>query len=272
MQAAELIALLVPLTFLVMLAVEKLRPARSYPARRGWTWLGIGFLLLIGAVSTLVPLAVDAEWLAAHRLVDGSGLGVAGGTLAGYFVLSGTMYLVHRSFHAVPLLWRLTHQLHHSPQRVDIPGSVLFHPVEMVLQVVLQLLVTLLVLGLDPLAAALTGYVAAFYGMFQHWNIRTPRWLGYLIQRPEAHNEHHRLGVHAHNYGDLPLWDLLAGTFRNPQHFEGRCGFESPADRRLGAMLGFVDVNAVAYGSGSRGAMHEPAACGRGADIGAASR
>ena len=29
--------------------------------------------------------------------------------------------------------------------------------------------------------------------------------------------------------------------------FEGRCGFESPDDRRVGAMLGFVDVNGVAW-------------------------
>jgi sterol desaturase/sphingolipid hydroxylase (fatty acid hydroxylase superfamily) len=254
METADLIGLLVPLTFFVMLAVEKLLPARTYPARRGWTWLGIAFLMLIGTISTVVPLAVSPQWLAAHRLVDGTGLGVVGGTVVGYVVLSGVMYALHRTFHAVPWLWRLTHQLHHSPQRIDIPGSVLFHPIEMVIQVLLQLFVTLLVLGLDPLAAALTGYVAAFYGMFQHWNIRTPQWLGYLIQRPESHNEHHRLGVHAFNYGDLPVWDLMLGTFKNPAHFEGRCGFESPADRRLGAMLALSDVNAPLYGGGSRGA------------------
>jgi sterol desaturase/sphingolipid hydroxylase (fatty acid hydroxylase superfamily) len=75
-----------------------------------------------------------------------------------------------------------------------------------------------------------------------------------VIQRPEAHCEHHRLGVHAWNYGDLPIWDLLFGTFRNPERFEGRCGFEAPADRRVFAMLGFRDVNAAVYGADSRGA------------------
>jgi sterol desaturase/sphingolipid hydroxylase (fatty acid hydroxylase superfamily) len=168
------------------------------------------------------------------------------------------MYAWHRALHRFTWLWRLTHQLHHSPQRVDIPGSVLFHPVEMVAQVALQLFVTLVVLGLDPVAAALMGYFAAFYGMFQHLNMHTPRWLGWFIQRPEAHCEHHRLGVHAFNYGDLPLWDILLGTFRNPAHFEGRCGFESPADRRLGAMLAFRDVNRAVYGEGSRGAAVAP--------------
>jgi sterol desaturase/sphingolipid hydroxylase (fatty acid hydroxylase superfamily) len=125
----------------------------------------------------------------------------------------------------------------------------------MVVQTLMQLFVTVIVLGLDPLAAALVGYVAAFYGMFQHWNVRTPRWLGYVIQRPEAHCEHHRLGVHADNYGDLPVWDLMFRTFRNPDRFEGRCGFESPADRRMWSMLAWRDVNAPAYGSGNRGAL-----------------
>jgi sterol desaturase/sphingolipid hydroxylase (fatty acid hydroxylase superfamily) len=259
----DLIGALVPFTFFVMLAIERLRPARHFPARRGWTALGIGFLLLLGVIGTVVPLMVDTAWLAAHRWLDGSGLGVAGGTVVGYVVLSGLMYAWHRTLHRVPLLWRLTHQLHHSPQRVDIPGAALFHPTEMVAQVLLQLFVTLIVLGLDPLAAALTGYVAAFYGMFQHWNIHTPRWLGYWIQRPESHCEHHRLGVHAYNYGDLPIWDILLGTFRNPATFEGRCGFESPADRRLGAMLAFRDVNQPLYGAGSRGAVVDPMPVGR---------
>ena len=253
MSAIDLVSLLVPLTYLAMLGFERWRPARQFPPRRGWTWVGIGFLILLGTVSTVVPLALDPHWLEAHRWLEGTRLGVAGGTIVGYVVLSGCMYAVHRTFHEVGWLWRLTHQLHHSPQRIDISGSVLFHPVEMVIQVLLQLFVTVIVLGLDPLAAALVGYVAAFYGMFQHWNVHTPRWLGYLIQRPEAHCEHHRRGVHANNYGDLPVWDLLLGTFRNPAHFEGECGFDSPADRRVGAILAFQDVNRPAYGPSSRG-------------------
>jgi sterol desaturase/sphingolipid hydroxylase (fatty acid hydroxylase superfamily) len=254
MEATDLVGLLVPLTYLAMLAVERLRgPARAFPPRRGWTAIGILFLVAIGTVGTVVPLVVDPAWLARHRWIDGRGLGVVGGTLVGWFLLSGVAYAWHRSAHTFPLLWRLTHQIHHAPQRVDISGSAVFHPVEMAVQVLLQLFVTVVVLGLDPLAAALVGYVAAFHGMFQHWNVRTPRWIGFVIQRPEAHCEHHRLGVHASNYGDFPLWDLLLGTWRNPPTFEGRCGFEAPADRRLGAMLAFDDVNRPLYGPANRG-------------------
>ena len=54
-------------------------------------------------------------------------------------------------------------------------------------------------------------------GMFQHANIRTPHWLGYIVQRPESHSAHHERGVHARNYGDLPLFDIIFGTFHNPR-------------------------------------------------------
>jgi sterol desaturase/sphingolipid hydroxylase (fatty acid hydroxylase superfamily) len=253
MDAVDMLGLMVPLTYAAMFAIERLRPARAFPERRGWAWMGVAFLLLIGTLSTVVPLLIPANWLTGHRWLDGARLGVAGGAFVGYVLLSGLMYAAHRLYHGVPWLWQLTHQLHHSPQRVDMPGGVLFHPLEVVLQVVFQLFVTVIVLGLDPVAAAIVGYVAAFYGMFQHWNVHTPRWVGYLIQRPEAHCEHHRRGVHAHNYGDLPVWDLLLGTFLNPPHFTGECGFDAPSDRSMGAMLAFRDVNAPAYGQGSRG-------------------
>ena len=40
MTAIDLVSLLVPLTYLVMLGVERWRPARPFPPRRGWTWVG----------------------------------------------------------------------------------------------------------------------------------------------------------------------------------------------------------------------------------------
>lgn len=263
MDDAELIGMAIPATFLIMLAIERTvarvaAPGRQFPPRKGWTWIGIGFLLMVGAMSAMAPLLIPEAWLAKHRLMDGTRLGVAGGTLVGWVALSAIAYVWHRTQHAVPLLWRSFHQIHHSPQRVDMAGAFLFHPTEIAAQLVLASLTTTLLLGLDPLAAALTGYVAAFHAMFQHWNIRTPLWLGYLIQRPEAHCEHHRQGVHASNYGDFPLWDLLLGTFKGPRHFDGAVGFEAPADKRLGAMLAFADVNQPLYGGGSIGVATTP--------------
>jgi sterol desaturase/sphingolipid hydroxylase (fatty acid hydroxylase superfamily) len=216
LETTDIVGALVPLTYFAFALTERLRPARTFPSRKGWQWIGLGFLVMVMTLSTVIPLLIPAQFL-----------------------------------------WRGFHQMHHAPQRVDIAGSLVFHPTEVVVQTLLQLFVTVIVLGLDPLAAAITGYLIAFFSFFQHWNVRTPQWIGYLIQRPESHCIHHRMGVHYYNYADLSFWDMLFGTFRNPRQFLGQCGFDNGADRRMGAILAFVDVNAPAYGSGSFGAKPE---------------
>lgn len=254
MTLVDFFGLATPLTYLLFWGLEKLRPARQFPPRRGWAILGLGFLVLLGTLSTVAPLLIPAPWLERHRLIDLTHLGLGWSMALGYAVLSLINSLWHRRAHRVSFLWRGFHQIHHSPQRVDMPGSVLFHPTEMVVFALLQVVCTTMILGLDPVAAAGVGYIAAFYGMFQHCNIRTPQWLGYLIQRPEAHCVHHQRGVHAFNYSDFPLWDILAGSFRNPAQWQGEAGFDTPVAGKLGAMLAFADVNEAAYGTGSRGA------------------
>lgn len=245
--------LLTPVTYFVMLIIERMRPARSFPPRSGWQWLGIAFLVLSMAIGTALPLFLPVEWMAEHRWLDGTKLGVVGGAIVGFVVLELAVYGWHRASHTFGPMWRTFHQIHHSPQRVDIPGAVLFHPSEIVVYTLIPLAITVIVLGLDPLAAAITGYLFTFAGLFQHWNVHTPQWLGYVIQRPESHCVHHRMGFHYYNFSDLPLWDILFGTFRNPKKYLGECGFEGGADGRVGAMLAFGDVNAPLYGSGSRG-------------------
>src|SRR3546814_12602375 len=91
--------------------------------------------------------------------------------------------------------------------------------------------------GLSAEAAIVVSVVVTFLSMFQHANIKTPHWLGYLIIRPESHTLHHQRGVHRHNYCDLPLWDMIFGTFRNPRHWDGEAGFSDGASRRTGATL-----------------------------------
>lgn len=253
MTAVDFFGLLVPVTYIVMLAIEARFPARRFPPIPWWRVKGFVFLTVQGLIAVLTPLLLPEQWLQAHRLMNLEGLGIVGGAAVGYTVVSLASYAWHRGAHTFPLMWRLFHQIHHSPQRVDMSGAALFHPFETMVFVTIATVITTLVLGLDPVAAALTGYIAAFYGYFQHMNVRTPQWLGYIIQRPEAHSIHHQRDVHAYNYGDLPIWDILLGTFRNPKGFEGDVGFDQPASDRLGAMLGFADVNASASGAGSLG-------------------
>jgi sterol desaturase/sphingolipid hydroxylase (fatty acid hydroxylase superfamily) len=82
-----------------------------------------------------------------------------------------------------------------------------------------------------------------FFSVFQHANIETPRWIGYFIQRPESHSVHHQKGVHYYNFSDLPLFDIMFGTFRNPQNFPEETGFYHGASSRVLDMLTFHDVS-----------------------------
>jgi sterol desaturase/sphingolipid hydroxylase (fatty acid hydroxylase superfamily) len=243
MKPEDILALMVPGTYLLMLAIEARFPARQFPKVRWWRVIGMFCLVGALAVGTIVPLLLPGEWLERHRLIDATRLGVPLGVVAGFAVVSFVSFAWHRSLHRFDILWRLCHQIHHSPRRVDLSSAVVFHPFDIILFTVVQTLGLTLVIGLDPLAAAITGYVATFYAFFQHWNVRTPRWLGYVIQRPEAHCHHHERDVHASNYSDFPLWDILFGSFKSPAAFEGQVGFAKPA---LGKMLLFVDVNATA--------------------------
>jgi sterol desaturase/sphingolipid hydroxylase (fatty acid hydroxylase superfamily) len=86
----------------------------------------------------------------------------------------------------------------------------------------------------------------------QHNRIRTPRWLGYIIQRPESHSHHHERGTHARNYSDLPIFELLFGTFHNPQDFATATGFYDGASARIVEMLRFRDVSVPRLNSSGR--------------------
>lgn len=257
MTAEDLLGLAIPLTWFALLAAEARWPARAFPRIPFWRATGIAAMLVAMTINALLPLAIDPTWLAAHRVLDGDRLGVAGGTVVGFLAVTFATSLWHRLMHRVPALFRI-HQLHHAPHRVDLAGALYLHPLEIAAQVVITLAITVPLLGLDPLAAAVTGYVGAVYAMVQHLNVRTPRWLGYLVQRPESHGLHHERGVHARNYSDLPLWDLLFGTFANPERFEGEVGFDGNAPQRLGAMLLLRDVSGVADVSAA-GAAGRPA-------------
>ena len=67
----------------------------------------------------------------------------------------------------------------------------------------------------------------------QHTNVKTPRWLGYIIVRPENHMLHHAREKHHSNYSDLPIVDMLFGTFENPKDPPAEFGFWDGASTRV---------------------------------------
>jgi sterol desaturase/sphingolipid hydroxylase (fatty acid hydroxylase superfamily) len=227
---------------LVMILVEIASPGRSWPAVRGW-WARA--ILLNGLQVASVWLAARAwdEWLVRHRPWSADALGATGGALVGYLVLTFVYYWWHRWRHRSDVLWRWFHQVHHSPQRIEVMTSFYKHPFEIVANCLLSSVTLYLAVGVGPRAAAGAMLLSGLAELFYHWNVRTPYWLGFLFQRPDNHCIHHQEGLHAYNYSDLPLWDMLFGTFRNVRRWEARCGLGPEGEHRLGELLRGVDIS-----------------------------
>ena len=243
MNPTDLLLYATAAVFPLFLLIEALRGSRRQPRLPAWRWVGVGFFTVFALISFYLPLALPAAWFEAS-LLPGAELGVAGGTVVGYLATTLVGYAWHRAVHRVPLPWRLFHQMHHSPRRLDVASAAIFHPSEMVFYTLMPLAVTTLLLGLDPVAASIIGVLATVNAVFQHSDIRTPPWLSLLVQRPESHSIHHASGVHGWNYSDFPLWDRLFGTFREGQGFRPQVGFDEPASGRWLAMAAFRDVHA----------------------------
>ena len=160
-----------------------------------------------------------------------------------YLVVTFIYYWWHRIRHESQLFWLLCHQLHHSPNRIEILTSFYKHPVEITLNSLLSSAIAYPLMGCSIEAAALTTFITGIAEYFYHWNIRTPFYCGYLLQRPESHRIHHMYKHHTQNFADLPIWDMLFGTFRNPKHPIARCGFDQEKEDRFEDILLFRDIH-----------------------------
>lgn len=230
----------IPITFVALLVIERVFPARAQPSVRFWLVRGVVFFAMTAAI-TSIPPALFAAALAPHAPIHMGTLPFPLAGLIAFLLADLVHYGLHRLEHNWSWLWRWTHQLHHAAERIDVAGAAIFHPFELLLFAVLGTVVSVF-LGLSPSAAAFAGTLSAFTGMFQHLNVRTPQWVGYVIQRPEAHSIHHAREIHAYNYGNVTWWDLAFGTFRNPVQFTGPAGFWDGASRKLLPMLVGRDV------------------------------
>ncbi len=229
---------------LALILLERARPAAPLPHVPGWWTRAIGLNLAHVAVVILAGLAWQ-RWVPATSLLAlREHVGPLGQGLVAYLAATFVYYWWHRARHESRALWLLFHQVHHSPRRLEVVTAFYKHPLEAAANAALSAALVYPLLGCSPAGAAIYTLLAASAELFYHLDVRTPRWLGYLVQRPEAHRVHHRRGHHSKNYGDLPLWDMLFGTFDNPRALETDCGFDPPREARLGAMLACRDVHA----------------------------
>lgn len=216
-------------------------PGRRLPRVRGWTARALASFVVYFLLSSYLPL-LWSDALAPLQWFDLSAWPRWGAVAAGVVGYEFAAYAWHRSMHRFTPLWRLLHQMHHSSERLDVVSAFWFSPFDMVTWTLLPSLVMTL-LGVPAQAATFAILIITFLSMLQHANVRTPRWLGYFVQRPEMHTVHHARGIHHYNYADLPFIDALFGTYRNPRGYAHATGFWQGASARVIDMLLLRDVS-----------------------------
>jgi sterol desaturase/sphingolipid hydroxylase (fatty acid hydroxylase superfamily) len=221
---------------------ESIAPGRQLPEIKYWKIRGLAVFVFYFYLASYLPLVWD-KYLAPYQLFDLSALGTLAGALIGVLLYEFGVYVWHRAMHKNDRLWKMFHQMHHSAERIDTYGAFYFSPLDMIGWTVLGSICFTLIIGLSPRAASVTLFAINFLGIFQHTNIKTPTWLGYIVQRPESHTIHHARGIHAYNYSDLPIFDIIFGTFKNPKNYEHETGFYNGASKRIMDMLLFKNVD-----------------------------
>jgi sterol desaturase/sphingolipid hydroxylase (fatty acid hydroxylase superfamily) len=229
--------------FAVCFLIEKAFPGWKLPAVPSWTIR----VLAINFAQLLIIVAAGfswEKWLSVYSIFHLSAYmpNWAGGILA-YFIATFIFYWWHRWRHTNDYLWRHFHQIHHSAQRIEVITSFYKHPLEMFVNSVIGSLLVYSLLGLNAEAGAIYTLCTALGEFFYHTNIKTPKWVGYIFQRPEMHRIHHEYEKHTSNYGDIVWWDMLFGTYSNPKEFKTSCGFDMDKELKLADMLKFKDVH-----------------------------
>ena len=228
--------------FALFFIAEKLAPARKLKSVSTWCKR----VLLINAIQVTIIIFAGMTWdklfMSASLFKISVYLPTSVTSVIAYFFITFVFYWWHRARHEYNFFWLTCHQLHHSPERLETITSFYKHPLEIAINSIMISAICYGFFGLTQEAASLTLILTAVGEYFYHANIRTPYWLGFFIQRPEMHRVHHEMGSHHYNYSDLPLWDMLFGTFKNPKEDTVPCGFEDNKEQELLSMLTFKDV------------------------------
>ena len=237
--------------FALMALWEVLAPRRRLTTSKPLRWasnLGIvalnSLLLRLLFPAAAVGMAVLAQargWGLLNNFAVPEWLAVALSVLA----LDAAIYLQHVMFHAVPALWRL-HRMHHADLDFDVTTGARFHPVEIVLSMLIKL-AAVAVLGPPALAVLIFEVLLNATAMFNHANaylpLRLDRVLRWLVVTPDMHRVHHSVEAHEtnSNFGfNLPWWDRLFGTYQaqpGAGHEAMTIGLRGIRDRRRCATL-----------------------------------
>lgn len=238
----------------LMAGLEAWLPRRRRSAGRWLRWpSNLGVVVVDSLVVRLVfPTAAVGLALA----LEGRGIGLLPwlgvpqplAILLAVVLLDLAIYLQHVMFHAVPVLWRL-HRMHHADLDFDVTTGLRFHPVEILLSMVIKLMVVV-ALGAPAVAVLVFEVLLNATAMFNHANLRVPARLDSLLRlvlvTPDMHRVHHSVVPREtnSNFGfNLAVWDRIFGTYRAQPaagHEAMTIGieqFRDPRELRLDRML-----------------------------------
>lgn len=215
--------------FLSMLAVmatwERWRPRRALTASKPRRWAHNLALVTFNTLLVRLTFPLAAVGLASLAVERGWGLFNQWGgpdwleLVLALLALDLVIWAQHLLFHAVPVLWRV-HQVHHSDPDYDFTTGVRFHPVEILLSMLIKF-VAIVVLGPSPMAVVAFEIVLNGMALFNHGNVRLPAAVDRVVRlalvTPDMHRVHHSVEVDEtnSNFGfNLAWWDRLFGTYR----------------------------------------------------------
>lgn len=215
--------------FSLMAMWEMLAPRRTPRQSKAWRWVNNLGVLMID--SLLLRVLFPAAAVGVALLAQTNGWGILNQTtlapyaangwtiIFGIILLDLVVWAQHVVFHKVPVLWRL-HRLHHADLDFDVTTALRFHPLEILLSMLIKATVIIAV-GLPATSVLLFEILLNATAMFNHGNVRLPaaldRVLRWVIVTPDMHRVHHSWYPEEtnSNYGfNLPWWDRLFNTYR----------------------------------------------------------
>jgi sterol desaturase/sphingolipid hydroxylase (fatty acid hydroxylase superfamily) len=239
MQLSDLVDLKALLVIaLIFIPLEQLIPHHEEQKMRRRHWLNdVFYLLFNGIVIKIGLLAVVGAMMIGLDYVMPEGVGAAVRsqpillqTIEVIVLADIGFYLAHRTFHAVPFLWRF-HAVHHSIEEMDWLAGHRVHPVDQILTKSASYL-PLFALGFSPVAIVIYAVIYQWQSVLVHSNTRIgfgP--LKWIFASPKFHHWHHANERQAYDKnfaGQLPFLDVIGGTLYMPDRMPSKYGTDDP--------------------------------------------
>ncbi len=228
--------------FVTLFTREVIAPASGASCDKRWR-IFAGAINALNIVVVLAAGVIFSTWIGKYSLLT---LPEQSNSLLNsiliFLTASFIAYWWHRFTHKSDIAWRIFHQLHHSPTRIESLTAFYTHPFDSLAASLLNAFVAYIIFGATALEAGLVLLYVTIFSLVAHTDSKTPYILGYFLQRPEMHRVHHEHNVHQNNYG-LPVIDMIFGTWKNPKDGKIKCGFDSDKEYRIRDMLMMRDVH-----------------------------